>query len=157
MGFPGGSDSKESACGRPGFDPWVGKFPWRRKWQPTPVFLPGESQGQRSLAGYCPWSRKEWDPTERLHFHFSLSQLCPSFPILMAGVKFCTLLQYSHRSSYLDQTLLQILTLSPRDMKTCHIYQTIFMEICFLYLMHRVGTQNNLKPNTHGNRTILKE
>ena len=120
-------------------------------------YLPGESQGQRSLAGYCPWSRKEWDPTERLHFHFSLSQLCPSFPILMAGVKFCTLLQYSHRSSYLDQTLLQILTLSPRDMKTCHIYQTIFMEICFLYLMHRVGTQNNLKPNTHGNRTILKE
>ena len=111
MGFPGGSDSKESACGRPGFDPWVGKFPWRRKWQPTPVFLPGESQGQRSLAGYCPWSRKEWGPTERLHFHFSLSQLCPSFPILMAGVKFCTLLQYSHRSSYLDQTLLQILTL----------------------------------------------
>ena len=37
---------------RPGFDPWVGKIPWRRKWQPTPVFLPGESHGQRSLAGY---------------------------------------------------------------------------------------------------------
>ena len=44
---------KESACQcrRPGFDPWVGKIPWRRKWQPTPVFLPGESHGQRSLAG----------------------------------------------------------------------------------------------------------
>ena len=39
-------------CGRPGFDPWVGKIPWRREWQPTPVFLPGESYGQRSLAGY---------------------------------------------------------------------------------------------------------
>ena len=37
---------------RPGFDSWVGKIPWRRKWQPTPVFLPGESHGQRSLAGY---------------------------------------------------------------------------------------------------------
>ena len=37
---------------RPGFDPWVKKIPWRRKWQPTPVFLPGESLGQRSLAGY---------------------------------------------------------------------------------------------------------
>ena len=36
-------------CGRPGFDPWVGKIPWRRKWQPTPVFLRGESHGQRSL------------------------------------------------------------------------------------------------------------
>ena len=36
------------------FDPWVGKVPWRRKWQHTPVFLPGESHGQRSLAGYTP-------------------------------------------------------------------------------------------------------
>ena len=44
-GFSGGSDSKESACnaGDPGFDPWFGKIPWRRAWQPTPVFLPGES------------------------------------------------------------------------------------------------------------------
>ena len=39
-------------CGRPGFDPWVGKIPWRREWLPTPVFLPGEVHGQRSLAGY---------------------------------------------------------------------------------------------------------
>jgi len=41
------------------FDPWVRKTPWRRKWQPTPVFLPGESHGQRSLAGYSPWGHKE--------------------------------------------------------------------------------------------------
>ena len=70
MTIPGGSDSKASAykCGRPGFDPWVGKIPWRRKWQPTPVLLPGESHGQRSLVGYSPWSRKELDTTERLHF-----------------------------------------------------------------------------------------
>ena len=39
---------------KPGFDPWVGKIPWRRAWQPTPVFLPGASHGQRSLAGYSP-------------------------------------------------------------------------------------------------------
>ena len=46
-GFPGGSDSKESAfC----VGPWVGKIPWRKAWQPTPVFLPGESHGQRNLA-----------------------------------------------------------------------------------------------------------
>ena len=49
------------------------KIPWRRKWQPTPVFLPGESHGQRSLVGYSPQGRKESDMTERLHFHFSLS------------------------------------------------------------------------------------
>ena len=41
--------------------------PWRRKWQPTPVFLPGESHGQRSLVGYSPWGRKESDMAERLH------------------------------------------------------------------------------------------
>ena len=42
-------------CRRPGFDPWVRKIPWRREWLPTPVFLPGKSHGQRSLAGYSPW------------------------------------------------------------------------------------------------------
>ena len=46
---------------------------WRRKWHPTPVFLPGESQGRRSLVGYSPWGRKESDTTEQLRFHFSLS------------------------------------------------------------------------------------
>jgi len=44
--------------------PWVGKIPWRRAWQPTPVFLPGESHGQRSLVGYCPKGCKELDTTE---------------------------------------------------------------------------------------------
>jgi len=48
------------------FDPWVGKIPWQRAWQPTPVFLPGESHGQRSLVGYCPWGCKELDTTKGL-------------------------------------------------------------------------------------------
>ena len=56
MGFPGGPSGKELTwqcrrCKRCGFNPWVGKIPWRRAWQPTPVFLPGESHGLRSLAG----------------------------------------------------------------------------------------------------------
>ena len=49
---------------RHGFDPWVGKMPWRRAEQPSPVFLPGESHGQRSLVGYSPWGRQESDMTE---------------------------------------------------------------------------------------------
>ena len=53
-------------CRRPGFDPWVGKIPWKRKWQPTPVFLPGESHEQRNLAGYGLLGCKESDTTERL-------------------------------------------------------------------------------------------
>ena len=47
-------------------DPWIGKIPWRRAWKPTPVFLPGESHGQKSLAGYSLWGRKESATTERL-------------------------------------------------------------------------------------------
>ena len=55
---------------RSGFKPWVGKIPWRRKWQSTPVLLPGKSHGQRSLVGYSLWGCKESNTTERLHFHF---------------------------------------------------------------------------------------
>ena len=67
--FPGGSSGKEPACQckrqkRWGFDPWVGKIPWRRAWQPTPGFLSGESHGQRSLEGYSPECLKESDMTE---------------------------------------------------------------------------------------------
>ena len=60
MGFPGGSDGKASACnaGDPGSIPGSGRFPWRRKWQPTPVLLPGKFRGLRSLVGYSPWDHR---------------------------------------------------------------------------------------------------
>ena len=58
LGFPDSSVVKNPPASaedmRLVFDPWVGKIPWRRKWQPTPVFLPGKLQGQRSLVGYSP-------------------------------------------------------------------------------------------------------
>ena len=57
-------------CGRPGFDPWVGNIPWRRKWQSTPVLLPGKSHGQRSLVGYSPWGCKESDRLSDCTFTF---------------------------------------------------------------------------------------
>ena len=61
-GFPGGArDIKKlpaCQCRRHGFDPWVGKIHWRRKWQTTPVFLPGKFHGQSSLVGYSPWGHK---------------------------------------------------------------------------------------------------
>ena len=62
-GFPGGTVVKESTCQnrrhkRRRFKPWVGKIPWSRKWQPTPVFLPGKFHGQRSLAGHSPHSHR---------------------------------------------------------------------------------------------------
>ena len=69
VGFSDAPSGKESAwqrrrCKRQGFDPWVGKIPWRRAWQPAPVFLPGESHGQRSRGGYSPQGHKELDGTE---------------------------------------------------------------------------------------------
>ena len=69
-GFPGGTSGKEPMCQcrrhmrRCAFDPWVGKYPWGRARLPTPVFLPGESHGQGSLAGYSPWGHNESDMTE---------------------------------------------------------------------------------------------
>ena len=59
---------KESVCQcrKCRFYPWVGKIPQRNKWQPTPVFLPGKSHGQRSLVGYSPWGLKQLDKTEQL-------------------------------------------------------------------------------------------
>ena len=52
------------AMRRPGLDPWVRKIPWRREWQPNPVFLHGQFHGQSRLAGYCPWGHKELGTTE---------------------------------------------------------------------------------------------
>ena len=71
-GFPDGASDKESTCWcrrheRCALDPWVWKIAWRRKWQPTPVFLPGESRRQMSLVGYSPWGHKESDTTEWLN------------------------------------------------------------------------------------------
>ena len=68
-GFPGNPHGNESTyqcrrCKWCGFYPWVEKIPWRRPWPPIPIFLPGESHGQRSLVDYSPWGCKESDTTE---------------------------------------------------------------------------------------------
>ena len=63
LGFSGGSVVKNPSakCRKHGFSCWVRKIPWRRNWLPTPVFLPGESHGQRSLVGYSSWGCRELD------------------------------------------------------------------------------------------------
>ena len=70
-GLPTWCSAKDSPCQRRrhkrcGFDPWVRKIPWSRKWQPTPVFLPGKFHGQRSLVGYSPWGQTRLSTA--LHF-----------------------------------------------------------------------------------------
>ena len=71
MDFPGGLDGKESAynAGGMGSIPGLGRSPWRRAWLPTPVFLPGESRGQRRPAGCSPWGHKESDIAEHMNTH----------------------------------------------------------------------------------------
>ena len=71
FGLPRWGSGKEPTCQyrrrrRCGFDPWVGKIPWRRKWQSPPVLLPGEFHGQRNLAGYSSWGRKRSDTAVQL-------------------------------------------------------------------------------------------
>ena len=97
QGLPQQLTGKEPAyeCRRPGFNPQVGKIPWRRKWQLTAVVLPGKSHGQRSLAGYSPCGHKESNMTERLDNsnnkgHVICEQRCftSSFPVQMIFVCF---------------------------------------------------------------------
>ena len=83
-GFPGGSDYKESACnaGDLGSIPWVGKIPWRREWLPTPVFLPGEFHGQRSLMGSNLQGSQSHTRLGDFHFHLLFQTVFPLGEIL---------------------------------------------------------------------------
>ena len=109
MSFPGGVSGKESTCQcrkhkRFGLDLWVGKIPWRRKRQLTPVSLPGESQGQRSLMGYSPWGHRvgyDWVPTH-MHTHTHTHTLWLKAPALMQYHCSSLLLQPSSQDILLD-------------------------------------------------------
>ena len=109
-GFPGGTSSKEPACQcrrhkRRRFDPWFGKIPWRRAWQPTPAFLPGESHGQRSLVGYSPYGQKELDLTEAIyHVHCFQEPSCSTLESSWSYVKTSLLTNSPLSISLLDPT-----------------------------------------------------
>ena len=106
-------------CGRLGFDPWVGKIPWRRKQQPTPVLLPGKFQGQRSLVGYSPWGHKESKPTERLH------SLTHSF---QGSIRWSDFLAFCPAQNYKSQRLSFVNT----ALKYNHTKILLFNSLCFL-------------------------
>ena len=81
QGFPDCASGKETACQcrrhkRCRFNSWIRNIPWRRKWQPTAVFLPGKSHGQRSLVGYSPWGHKELDTTEATQHRSNSGEVC---------------------------------------------------------------------------------
>ena len=96
VGLPRWCSGKESTCQcrrckRCGFDPWIKKTAWSRKWQSTPVFLPGKSHGQRSLAGYSPWDHKESDMTEYLN-RIILASICWAPTVLFIS-KHCLIIR----------------------------------------------------------------
>ena len=113
---------KQSACeDRIRFYPWVRKMPWRRKQQPTPIFLPGKSHGQRSLVGYSPWGRKKSDTTITNTFSSSLS---------LAGPRTirCRCLQISFYFLYKDACW------STQNMKGVSSEWRALPESCFSYV-----------------------
>ena len=88
LGFPSGSAPKEPACQgrRHEFYPWIGKIPWRRTWQPTPVFLPGKFHAQMSLVGCSLWGCKELDTAECVHTHTPSHSAGGALPTLKLGL-----------------------------------------------------------------------
>ena len=99
-GLPRWCSGKESACRcrKCCFNPWVRKNPWRRKWQPTPVFITGKSHGQRSLAGYSPGGCKESDMTGHTQTHLDRCYVCQLYVAIADHLK------YSSRSQKFTKT-----------------------------------------------------
>ena len=139
LGIPGGSDDKESVCNTgDGFDPWVGKIPWRREWLYTPVFLPGESQGRRSLAGYSSWRHKELDMTDQLThslFHFQFIPKLRSSPqrgSLFSSFLFLTLQPHSATlAKNLDTVVITFFNIC------FYLKDSCFIEFCCFPLMNQ--------------------
>ena len=115
LDFPGGSDGKAFClqCRRPGFNPCFRKIPWRRNWQPTPVFLPGKSHGWKSLVGYSPWGRKELDTTERLSSRLVITSLPRSKHLLISWLQ-------SSSAVIMEPRKINSATVSTDSPSTCH-------------------------------------
>ena len=117
--FPGGTSGKELSCQcrrhkRHGFDPWVRKIPWKRAWQPTPAFSPGESHGQRSLAGYNPHISS---PRKR---KFSLDQLLSNFAIKKKAerIVISKIFQYSDVKAIIQDQIVVLIRSKRRSPKS---------------------------------------
>ena len=111
--------------------PGSGTSPWRRKWQPTPVLLPGESHGWRSLVGYSPWGCKESDTTERLPLN---SQRVPQNSLLLKGA--CLFLLKKNIWLFKDKKWVYLLLLL--TLKLWFIENYFRVEICKNLLLKHV-------------------
>ena len=108
-------------------------LPWRRKWQPTPVFFPGKSHGQRSLMGYGPWGHRELDTTEQLNS----KQFClpAGQPNLIISSHFCSLCpRHSGLSVFIGPELLVTFLVYTLLVLACNISIVLINVLCFLLL-----------------------
>ena len=149
-GFPGGASGKESAYQsrrrkRHGFHPWIGKIPWRHTWQPTPVFLPGESHGQRSLVGYIPWGCKEWDMTKDLA---RTHALYPTILCKTRNAALKTKSNYPLKQSRSPVQKQEDLGCSLSDTKGLNAHATAWFLICFFTSGRRFPTKKETKRIT---------
>ena len=114
------------------FNPWVRKIPWSRKWQSTPVFLPGKFHGQRSLAGYSPWMCKELNTTERLNTHIVDLQYCVSFWYTEKRFSIYTFFFRLFSYTIYYRILSRIAGLYSRSLLIiCFAYISVFILSCF--------------------------
>ena len=104
---------------------WSILMNWRRQWHPTPVLLPGESHGRRSLVGYSPWGRKELDTTEQLHFHFHFH-----------SYEYILLLHYKDCKTHLDTLFLKIFYWKIKINTPGLKKNTIWKQIMLLYIFN---------------------
>ena len=148
------SVSQHRRCKRHGFDPWLGKNPWGRKWQPTPVFLPGKFCGQRSLAGYSPWGRKESTGLQRVghdwtHTNGNKNRV-PGASFYRVGV--CPQKQYSWTSSLYHmadfQTLQGNFHSSPVPLAKFPSFPCIWTQECCLPELALVSESLKKHPET---------
>ena len=115
-----------SKYGRPRLNPWDRKILWRRKWQPTPVFLPGKSYGWRSLMSYSPRGHKELDMTEWFHFHFLFNLLyCPQ---ITTGSK-TKILSFLLK---MKQWIFSLKSISYSFLRNKHFLKIAKANLCFL-------------------------
>ena len=167
MGFPSWLSGKESTCQcrRHGFNPWVRKISWRREWQPTLVFLPGEFHEQRSPAGYSPWGCKESDTTEH---HFAKSWKPPQGRDKLVWDITTSWGSFKARTSVHSQAISHSVFFEEwlsGSRETCSYWQTqltpeqcqfplcrsTYIEICFS--KHILGDYN-IHRNSHWNDTF---
>ena len=120
---------------------WVGKIPWRRKWQSTPALLPGKSHGWRSLIGYSPWGRKESDTTEWLNFHL-LFLLLPQSHKFREGTQLPRLLFLVWKWEVWTRCSLNIVCFKSMNLNHCQIFTQQWLKWKESFLISDVATWN---------------